>query len=161
MRNKKEKTEKRILKRFSYIFIILGILTIIAIGVYALAPNIIPNPGHNISEISIPSGCVAGQFLKYDGTTWVCASICPPGTHIVTTTYTNGLEDIYGSSTSISCSSLPTDTCDGSTDAYTCSVSDSKTCTDIRKFFSSGDLGGWICTKRDVTCKKAAMLCGE
>jgi len=66
-----------------YTLIAVGILAIIAVGVYALAPGVIPNPGHNISEISIPSGCVAGQFLKYDGTKWVCApdsDYCSGGT---------------------------------------------------------------------------------
>jgi len=67
--------------RWLYTLIAVGILAIIAVGVYALAPGVIPNPGHNISEISIPSGCVAGQFLKYDGTKWVCSGdYCAGGT---------------------------------------------------------------------------------
>jgi len=62
-------------KRLVYILIIIWILLIVGIMVYALAPGVIPVPGHNINEISIPPGCVAGQFLKYDGTKWVCSDL--------------------------------------------------------------------------------------
>lgn len=63
--------------RWLYTLIAVGILAAIGIGVYALAPGIIPNPGHNISEVSIPSDCTSGQYLKYDGTNWKCG-ICQP-----------------------------------------------------------------------------------
>jgi hypothetical protein len=153
---KKEKTN---MNRWFYVLIIFGVLVAVVIRVYALAPGVIPNPGHNISEVSIPSGCVANQFLKYDGTKWVCASVCPSGTHLINNTYSNGVEDTYGSWGPVSCPG--TDTCDGSTSAYTCLAGESRTCTDVYKFFSSGGLGGWVCNKRTVTCKKAAILCGE
>ena len=58
-----------------YVLIIISILLIAGIMIYSLAPGEVPTPGHNISEISIPSGCVTGQFLKYDGTTWVCSDM--------------------------------------------------------------------------------------
>ena len=35
----------------------------------------VPNPGHHIGEITPPTGCGAGQFLKYNGSIWTCASV--------------------------------------------------------------------------------------
>jgi hypothetical protein len=63
--------------RLSYTLIAIFLLAAIGIGVYALAPGVIPNPGHNISEMSVPSPCVAGQVLSYDGTNWVCTTHTP------------------------------------------------------------------------------------
>jgi len=66
--------------RFIYTFIILGILTIVGVGVYALTPGGNPsgtpsqNPGHLISTMDPPSPCTANQFLQFDGTDWKCAS---------------------------------------------------------------------------------------
>ncbi len=48
------------------------------LGVYALTPGTAPNPGHTINEIAPPNSCSAGQFLKFDGTNWVCASVEGP-----------------------------------------------------------------------------------
>jgi hypothetical protein len=161
MKNKREKAG--ISKHSASVFIILGILILIAIGVYGLAPGVVPNPGHNINEISIPSGCQSGQFLQWDGNKWICADICPAGTHNVTSSYTNVLEDVYGSGTSISCSGLPTDTCNGSTSAYTCLAGESRTCTDIA-VYNCPPMSQCLapnCISRTVTCKKAAMICGE
>jgi len=149
-------------KRLIYAFVILGTFAIIAVGVYALSPGIKPDPGHKIDEeVSIPGGCQENQFFQWDGSTWFCSSICPAGTHVVTTDYSNQFEDNYSLATSISCSSIPPDTCDGNQlSSYSCSPGDSKTCIDVYKR-QTGGLGGWVCTSRSITCKKAAMLCGE
>jgi hypothetical protein len=64
--------------RLAYTLIAVGILAIIGVGVYALAPGVIPNPGHNISQMSVPSPCVSGQFLSYNGQDWVCMNIPTP-----------------------------------------------------------------------------------
>ena len=156
-------------KRNIYLFAFLGIFVVIAIGVfYALAPGVVPNPGHDINELSVPSGCVSWQFLQWDGTGWACSDICPSGTHVMVVGYNNGVEDIYGSRVSISCeTTLPTDTCDGNQTAwYECSISESKTCLDVAKLPIlcpplSQCLGGWTCGTKEITCEKAAMLCGE
>ena len=69
--------------RWLYTLIAIGILALVGVGVYALAPGVVPNPGHNINEVSIPGGCTPGQFLKYDGANWVCsltADYCAGGT---------------------------------------------------------------------------------
>lgn len=60
--------------RWLYTFIILGILAIIGVGVYALAPGVAPNPGHLLSEVGVPTGCVAGQFISWNGTNLICSS---------------------------------------------------------------------------------------
>jgi hypothetical protein len=166
MRNKKSIKEKFSIQ-LNYIIVVLGIIVLISLGIYALPSGVAPNPGHFISEVSPPSGCAAGQLLQWNGATWTCINAnvgCPSGTHIATSTYTNELEDTYGSPTfmgySPSCSS-PTDTCDGDqNNAYTCLTSDSKTCIDVYKT-PTGGIAPYTCTKRTITCKKAAMLCEE
>ena len=60
--------------RWLYSLIAIGILAIIGVGVYALTPGIKPNPGHLASEMAPPTPCSSGQFLKFDGTNWVCSS---------------------------------------------------------------------------------------
>ena len=60
--------------RLAYTLIALFLLIAAGIGVYALAPGVIPNPGHNINEMSVPSGCVAGQVLSYNGNALVCTN---------------------------------------------------------------------------------------
>jgi hypothetical protein len=60
--------------RILYAFIILGLLIGLGIGVYALAPGVAPNPGHLITQVAPPDPCSTGQFIKWDGSTWVCAN---------------------------------------------------------------------------------------
>lgn len=60
---------------FAYFLMFLLVLTIFSLGVYALTPGTAPNPGHLISEVSPISSCSANQFLKFDGTNWVCSAI--------------------------------------------------------------------------------------
>jgi len=61
--------------RFIFFLVTLGILGILAVGVYALTPGTAPNPGHDISSISPPAGCSANQYLQFDGTNWKCATV--------------------------------------------------------------------------------------
>jgi len=56
-----------------YLFIIIGILLITKVTVEALVPGVVPVPGHDINEFAPPLGCLAGQFLKYDGTKLICS----------------------------------------------------------------------------------------
>jgi len=79
--------------RWLYTLIAIGILAIIGVGVYALTPGVKPNPGHLSSEMAPPSPCASGQFLKFDGTNWVCGSDYCPGGICRTDTY-------YGSTSS-------------------------------------------------------------
>jgi hypothetical protein len=72
----KKKNNFHLSNRLSYTLIAIFILVAIGFGVYALSPGVIPNPGHNISQMSVPSPCVAGQVLTYDGSNWVCST--PP-----------------------------------------------------------------------------------
>jgi uncharacterized membrane protein len=67
--------KKKGVKWWLYVLITIGILLTVGVIVYALAPEIIPVPGHNISQFAPPSWCVAGQFLKYDGNKWVCSDL--------------------------------------------------------------------------------------
>jgi len=60
--------------RWLYTLIAIGVLVIASVGIYALTPGIKPNPGHLASEMAPPSPCSSGQFLKFDGTNWVCGS---------------------------------------------------------------------------------------
>jgi hypothetical protein len=64
--------------KWLYTFIAIGIIAIIGVGVYAIAPGVVPDPGHNINDLSVPSSCAAGQFLQYNGANWVCASETDP-----------------------------------------------------------------------------------
>jgi hypothetical protein len=58
--------------RLSYTLIAIFLLAAIGVGVYALAPGVIPNPGHSYAEIST---CGPNQILKMNsaGTDWTCA----------------------------------------------------------------------------------------
>ena len=60
-------------------YTILTILFLILLGafVYALTPGVAPNPGHTIGQVSPPSGCISGQVLVWQGSSWVCSSISP------------------------------------------------------------------------------------
>jgi len=76
------KKGKRFLSnRLAYTLIIIGILIIVAVGVYAanslLTPGVAPNPGHTISQTAPPSACSAGQVLQWTGASnvdggWAC-----------------------------------------------------------------------------------------
>jgi hypothetical protein len=70
--------KKRLIKinisnRWRYTLIALGIILIISVGIYALTPGVVPIPGHSINDFAPPATCVAGQFLQWNGATWVCS----------------------------------------------------------------------------------------
>ena len=70
---KKRKLNKlNISNRLSYTLITIILLSVIIVGVYALAPGVKPNPGHLITEIAPPAGCSSGQVLSWNGTAWNC-----------------------------------------------------------------------------------------
>ena len=95
-RGREKRIKIRLSDRLSYTLILIGILAIVGVGVYALAPGVIPNPGHNISQVSVPSPCSSGQILSYNGNTWVCInkgctpSCSPSGDCVDTSTVTSG-----------------------------------------------------------------------
>jgi len=68
-------------KRWLYTFIVIGILTIICVGVYALIPGVAPDPGHLIDNVAPPSGCGDGQVLQFvdESTGWGCVDISAGG----------------------------------------------------------------------------------
>ncbi len=43
--------------------------------VNALSPGIAPNPGHLISEVAPPAGCMTGQVLQWEGSSWGCVNL--------------------------------------------------------------------------------------
>lgn len=75
---KRNKLEVNFTNRWLYIFIILAVIVVIAVGIYALTPGVAPNPGHLLSDISPPAGCTAGQFIQFNGSNWVCVTISVP-----------------------------------------------------------------------------------
>jgi hypothetical protein len=120
MKGKRMKKKVHNSNRLIYFFVTLGILIAVAIGVYALSAGVKPNPGHLISEIAPPVGCVAGQFLQFDGTNWTCASsggsVCPTGM-IPSYSYTNDGEDSYKTyyNSASTANIYGADTCNGDT----------------------------------------------
>jgi hypothetical protein len=68
--------------RWLYTLIALFVVAIVGVGVYAstfVGPN---GVGHDLSEMGLPT-CSANQFLKFDGTNWVCTEIIfPPGDNL-------------------------------------------------------------------------------
>ena len=78
MRNKKRERlsiKINLSNRWLYFLITLGILAIIGVGVYALTPGTKPNPGHDFSELGVPSGCAANQTIIWNGTNLACSRI--------------------------------------------------------------------------------------
>ncbi len=68
MEKNKTKTNKLL-----YLFVIIGIVSAIAFSTYALTPGVAPNPGHLFNEISVPSGCTAGEAVSWNGNTLTCS----------------------------------------------------------------------------------------
>lgn len=60
--------------RWLYSLITLGIILVLAAGIYALTAGTTPNPGHAISEMGVPSNCVAASALMWDGSSLVCGN---------------------------------------------------------------------------------------
>lgn len=77
---------KRVSNRLHYTLITIIAVLFVAVAVYALTPGVAPNPGHVISNVAPPSACSSGQFLKWDGTAWVCG--------VASATTATGWEDI-------------------------------------------------------------------
>jgi len=76
----KERVNKNFFNKLSYVLIFIFAIVFTGIGVYALSPGSIENPGHNINSIGAPSGCASGQFLQLktkspSGLEWTCTAI--------------------------------------------------------------------------------------
>jgi len=67
---KKRVRNSHISNRLAYTLITIGILLIVAIGVYALGA--IPNPGHLISQLQT---CDNNQILETVGGVWTCVAM--------------------------------------------------------------------------------------
>ena len=74
---KREMKRKAFLSnRWLYTFIALGIIAALSVGVYAaVTPGTAPDPGHLLSDVSPPTGCPSGNYIKWDGTNLVCSAI--------------------------------------------------------------------------------------
>jgi hypothetical protein len=72
---KKRGIQINFFNRWLYTLIALGILVIISVGVYALQAGVKPNPGHDLSELGVPSGCTSGQVISWNGTALVCSYV--------------------------------------------------------------------------------------
>jgi hypothetical protein len=77
MKKRKEVTINiHLTNRWLYTLIIIGIIIVIGAGIYAYgggsgSPSVF---GHTINETAPPSPCYANQFLKWDGTKWICTT---------------------------------------------------------------------------------------
>ena len=67
---KKVKSDFNFSNRILYSLICLVVLSIVAVGVYAV-PGTIPNPGHPISQLQL---CSDGETLVMVGGAWTCAT---------------------------------------------------------------------------------------
>jgi hypothetical protein len=130
--------------RLSYTLIAIGILIIIAVGVYAIGE--VPNPGHPISQLQT---CDNNQILETVNGAWSCValpstSVCPSGFHVAYNINYNAEQETKDCS-SFGCSSyyqqyggyqptgnnLYSDTCNGDREnPYTCPTGVTKTCQD-------------------------------
>lgn len=70
--------EIKISNKLFYILVTISAIVVLGIGVYALTPGVKPVMGHLLSEVAPPSGCVSGQYLKWSGTSWSCATPISP-----------------------------------------------------------------------------------
>ena len=60
--------------RWLYALITIGILMVVGVGVYAYGTS---NPsifGHSVNEVGFPTDCQVGEFLKWDGNSWICSN---------------------------------------------------------------------------------------
>lgn len=82
MRKKEDKNKKRAIfninvnvnkKSLITFFIIVFVLAIIGIAVAIGSGNPTVN-GHDYSEINIPTTCINGQVLKWNGAAWACGN---------------------------------------------------------------------------------------
>jgi hypothetical protein len=74
-RFKIKKLQINLTNRWLYTLIVFFSLVLVGVFVYA----VVPNPGHSISAIEQPSGCTAGQFLKWTDAGWACETITVDG----------------------------------------------------------------------------------
>jgi hypothetical protein len=73
-RGRKVSIKINLTNRWLYTLIAIFVFLIAGIMVYALTPGVAPNPGHLASEMAPPTPCSSGQFLKFDGTNWICSA---------------------------------------------------------------------------------------
>ena len=71
-RGKSIKININLSNRWLYTLILIGILAIVAVGVYAATSFPASGAGHNLNELAQP--CSNGQILKVSGGVWACGS---------------------------------------------------------------------------------------
>jgi hypothetical protein len=104
--------------RWLYTFVVLGILIVIAVGVYALTPGVKPNPGHSLSEVGVPTGCTSGQVVSWNGTALVCTNLeVTKSTNAIYTTLNICGGNADSITTSPTCQTIKCGNC-GSQDKY-------------------------------------------
>ncbi len=63
--------------RTAYILAAVFVFALLGVGVYAITPGVVPNPGHLItSNIAPPSNCAG--LLYFSGTSWYCTANVVP-----------------------------------------------------------------------------------
>jgi hypothetical protein len=167
-----KKGKKFLSNRLAYTLIAIGILLVVAIGVYAVGA--VPNPGHPISQLQTCDS--NGQTLVMSNGAWTCGtsqSVCPSGFALrYNYAYTyNEQQSTSGFNYDGDEYRTPADTCDGNKNEnagnsppgpYTCYQGQSGSCVDVWDCLSGA---GWChdtvtCTEA-VTETTATPYCGN
>jgi hypothetical protein len=181
MKGKKRKIKKNSNNRLMYFFVTIGILVALAVGVYAFGTFNPSSFGHSLGELAAPAGCIAGQILQYNGTSFVCGSggsgsACPSGM-TASYSYVNEGEDSYAKvsvsgETSHTTNVFGTDTCGGDVNnlysgpdfstptmdhGLICNAAASVSCRDIWRFRPCSGCDYYY-SANDYVCKRRATL---
>ena len=142
-------------KRYVYVIVALLVLVAGLLIVNATIPGQTPNPGHPVTDLGVPTGCTANQFLKFDGTNWVCGTVSGGGLscQIVEGTAPLTVFGLVGKYASCPAGTIVTggghyyqhhDTIPG----YLISIP-----------YKNGDVDGWFCRGSQTTTKCYAVCC--
>jgi hypothetical protein len=62
-----------------YTLVAIIVIVLLAVGINALIPGVVPNPGHDIQTISPPNPCNSGEYIRFLGGSWDCEPITSIG----------------------------------------------------------------------------------
>jgi len=85
MKKKKRGRNFNISNRLAYTLIAFAFI----IGLTAVIYAVVPNPGHSLSQLEMPSCTSSGQALTWNGAAWICGT--PSGTDSRFTVNSSGL----------------------------------------------------------------------